>query len=48
VATFLHVERFIAGRKPPYIAKVYQPSPAEAARGGTAGRVELWYPRANP
>ena len=39
------IEQFLARHKPPFIAKVYRPSPAEAARSGTApGRVELWYP----
>lgn len=39
------IERFLQTRKPPFIAKVYRPSPAEVAqRGGTApGRIELWY-----
>jgi hypothetical protein len=45
VATFPRVERFVIGRAPPYIAKVYRPAPAEMARGHTAGRVELWHPR---
>lgn len=39
------IERFLRGHRPPFIAKVYRPSPAEAARRSTApGRVELWYP----
>ena len=38
------IESFLAGHKPPFIAKVYQPSPAEVARRASApGRVELWY-----
>ncbi len=38
------VENFLRRHKPPFIAKVYRPSPAETARRGTApGRVELWY-----
>jgi hypothetical protein len=45
VATLPHLERFVAAHRPPYIAKVYRPSPAEAARGEAAGRVELWHPR---
>jgi hypothetical protein len=45
VATFPRVERFVAGRVPPYIAKVYRPSPAETARGHAAGHIELWHPR---
>jgi hypothetical protein len=39
------IEGFLQRHKPPFIAKVYRPSPAETARRGTApGRVELWYP----
>jgi hypothetical protein len=45
VATLPRVQRFVGSRKPPYIAKVYGLSPAEAARGQTAGRIELWHPR---
>ena len=45
VATLPRVERFVAAHKPPYIAKVYRPSPAEAARGDAAGGIELWHPR---
>jgi hypothetical protein len=45
VATLSRVRHFVVSHKPPYIAKVYRPSPAEAARGATAGRIELWYPR---
>jgi PIN like domain len=45
VATLPRVQRFVESHKPPYIAKVYRPSPAAAARGQTAGHVELWHPR---
>jgi PIN like domain len=39
------VEHFLYRHKPPFIAKVYRPSPAETERHGSArGRVELWYP----
>lgn len=39
------VENFLARHKPPFIAKVYRPSPAETARRSAApGSVELWYP----
>ena len=39
------IEHFLGRHKPPFIAKVYRPSPAEIARRSTApGRVELWYP----
>jgi len=45
VATLPRVEHFLARHEPPFIAKVYRPSPAEVARDGAApGRVELWYP----
>lgn len=45
VATLPRIEHFLARHKPPFIAKVYRPSPADAAQHGAApGRVELWYP----
>jgi hypothetical protein len=45
VATLPRVEHFLNRHTPPFIAKVYRPSPAETARHGAApGRVELWYP----
>ena len=45
VATLPAIERFLSRNKPPFIAKVYRPSPAETARRSTApGHVELWYP----
>jgi hypothetical protein len=45
VATVPTIERFLARHKPPFIAKVYRPSPAEASRRSDApGHVELWYP----
>ena len=38
------IERFLHRHKPPFIAKVYGPSPAEIARRSRAsGRVEMWY-----
>jgi hypothetical protein len=40
----LVIEQFLGRHKPPFIAKVYRPSPAEiAARATAPGRVELWY-----
>jgi hypothetical protein len=40
------IERFLKQHDPPFIAKVYRPSPAEIARRATArGRIELWYPQ---
>lgn len=45
VATLPRVERFLARHEPPFIAKIYRPSPAETKRRADApGRVELWYP----
>ena len=45
VTTLPRIERFLARHKPPFIAKVYRPSPAETERLGAApGHVELWYP----
>ena len=45
VTTIPRIEEFLRRHEPPFIAKVYQPSPAELARRSTAlGRVELWYP----
>ncbi|MCG8360190.1 MAG: hypothetical protein MI920_31890 [Kiloniellales bacterium] len=46
VATLPRIERFLERHEPPFIAKVYRPSPAETARRATArGRIELWYPQ---
>ena len=46
VNTLPRIESFIGRHHPPYIAKVYRPSPAEVARHSAApGRVELWYPK---
>lgn len=46
VATSSEVLKFIAEHQPPYIAKVYRPSPAAVKADPSAtGRVELWYPK---
>lgn len=46
VATLPKIETFIAEHKPPYIAKVYRASPADAARNPNApGTIALWYPK---
>ncbi len=46
VASLPGIERFLARHKPPFIAKVYRPTPAETTQHSAApGRVELWYPR---
>jgi hypothetical protein len=45
VATLSRIERFLARHKPPFIAKVYRPTPAEMAQHSAApGHVDLWYP----
>jgi hypothetical protein len=44
--TLPRIERFLAAHDPPFIAKVYRPSPGESAQpGGAQGRIDLWYPR---
>jgi hypothetical protein len=46
VATLPRIERFLAQNTPPFIAKVYRPSPADTGRmDQVPGRVELWYRR---
>jgi len=46
VAMLPRIERFLKKHEPPFIAKVYRPSPEEVARRVTArGRIELWYPQ---
>ena len=46
VATLPRIERFLRPHEPPFIAKVYRPSPAETARRATTrGRIELWCPQ---
>ncbi|HEX9693316.1 MAG TPA: hypothetical protein VGA22_14580 [Gemmatimonadales bacterium] len=46
VATIPRVERFVSDHQPPFIGKVFRPSPAELrANAAALGRVELWYPR---
>lgn len=45
VATRKRILRFIEQQEPPYIAKVYRPSPADLVKNQTAqGRIELWNP----
>jgi hypothetical protein len=47
VNTLPRVEEFLGRNKPPFIAKVYRPAPAELARRSTAlGREERWHPQA--
>ena len=45
VETMPRIEAFLARLKPPFIAKVYRPTPSEVERGEIVGRVELWYPK---
>ena len=46
VATLPPIRRFLARNSPPFIGKVYRPSPSEVTRNPIApGRVELWYPK---
>jgi hypothetical protein len=46
LATLPAIENFIGAHSPPYIAKVYRPSPGDTAqRENASGRVELWYPK---
>jgi PIN like domain len=46
VNTYPRIEAFLRGHVPPFIAKVYRPTPADTARRSDApGRIELWYPR---
>ena len=40
------IEAFLDEHRPPYVAKVYRPSPAELKRDPVAkGSILLWYPR---
>lgn len=46
VAALPKIEAFLDAQKPPFIAKVYRPSPADLARNPAArGEVMRWYPR---
>lgn len=46
VATLPHIEAFLSKHEPPFVGKVFRPSPGELRRNpSAAGRVELWYPR---
>jgi hypothetical protein len=46
VTTLPRIERFLASHDPPFIAKVYRPSPDDTVgRNASPGRIELWYPR---
>ena len=44
VATIPRIEQFLASHQPPFIAKVYRPTPDKTApRRVEPGRIELWY-----
>jgi hypothetical protein len=46
VRTIARIEAFVDGRSPPYIAKVYRPTPKELGlRADAPGSVSLWYPK---
>lgn len=46
VNTLPRIEKFLDSQQPPYIAKVYRPSPSELARHPQAqGSISLWYPK---
>lgn len=46
VRTIARIEAFVDGRSPPYIAKVYRPTPKELSlRADAPGSVSLWYPK---
>lgn len=45
VRTLSSIEAFVEEHVPPYIAKVYRPTPKEqAARADAPGSIRLWYP----
>jgi hypothetical protein len=46
VATMPRITEFLARHKPPLIAKVYRPTPAERSKRSDApGSIALWYPK---
>jgi hypothetical protein len=46
VSALPRIESFLARHQPPFVGKVFRPSPTEFKRDPSApGRVELWYPR---
>lgn len=47
VRTLQKIEVFLGAQSPPFIGKVYRPTPLDLAKSATAaGRVELWFPKA--
>ena len=46
VRTIARIEAFVATHQPPYIAKVYRPTPKESTqRQDASGSIVHWYPR---
>lgn len=46
VTTLPKIDAFLNEHTPPFIAKVYRPSPSELTRNpSAAGEVSLWYPK---
>ena len=46
VQTLHRIESMLDAHQPPFILKVYRPTPAELAKAvSAAGRVEVWYPK---
>jgi hypothetical protein len=45
VQTIDRVIAFLEVHEPPFIAKVYRPSPVEAVHEGRPGRVKMWLDR---
>lgn len=42
VQTLGQIHEFLASHEPPFIARVYRPSPVEGVLEGKPGRVEMW------
>ena len=43
VTTIGKIARFLQANRPPFIARIYRPSPEQISRGShKSGRVELW------
>ena len=45
VATRSAIERFLGHHSPPFVARLYRPTPAELKRKRPRGRIELWMDR---
>ena len=46
VRSIPRIEAFLTSHAPPFIAKVYRPTPAEStASAGAPGRIERWFPK---